>query len=118
MLGGSEKAAEVKQWERGELCSSVSDLCFCSHAHQHKSTYGLALDYPMDNIREVSALEGKKKAGVSAGMKSEVTVQQQMQKREEEDCILVRVNNYSCALPQAYPTNQFTLLAIVNFTNF
>lgn len=54
------------------------------YAQQHKSTYGLALDYPMANIREVSALGGKRKAAVSAGMKSEATAQQQMQKRGEE----------------------------------
>lgn len=69
-------------------------------AEQHKPTYGLALNYPMANIREVSALGGKKKAGVSAGVKSEVTAQQQMQKRGEEDCALVGVNNCLCAMPQ------------------
>lgn len=71
----------------------------------------------MANIREFSSLGSKEKAGVSAGMKSEATAQQ-MQKKGEEDCLLVGVNNYLCAMPQAYLTNQSTLLTIVNFTNF
>lgn len=51
-------------------------------AHQHKSTYGLALDYPSYGKYQGSfSLGGKKKAGVSAGMKSEASDQQQMQKR-------------------------------------
>lgn len=72
----------------------------------------------MANIREFSSLGSKEKAGVSAGMKSEATAQQQMQKKGEEDCLLVGVNNYLCAMPQAYLTNQSTLLTIVNVTNF
>lgn len=54
----------------------------------------------MANMREVSVLGGKKKADVSAGMKSEATVQQQMQKREEDDCVLVwREQLLMCSAP-------------------
>lgn len=53
----------------------------------------------MANIRDFSALGGKKKAGISADMKSEATVQQPMQKREEEDCTSWREQLLMCSAP-------------------